>query len=271
MVFSCGMHAPRSAKRSQASGKTSLCQISSYSAWKRRSSLRLAAMYSRRWSFRTFSMGLLGLATMPSRLPPYTGTTKAGSLSSSRLLDGRLRYYEPLGLPPGTIPLRHRLIGTACTRRGPPGRVSPVPYQAVWACPPPYPVGVLHPSGSGGCSLLPSSWHERLGHPSPFGFLCHEAARFTFRLGPPTCLPPGNLKVTEGLSTSRSGEQLSLLARDLLRGAPALTATGLSPASLIQHNSTFVESVRTHHGGIVTDGRGQRARGVPLALPVLEL
>jgi hypothetical protein len=75
-------------------------------------------------------------------------------------------------------------------------------------------------------------------HPSPFGFLCHEAARFTFRLGPPTCFPPGNLTVTEGLSTSRSGDQLSLLARDLLRGAPALTATGLSPASLIQHDSS---------------------------------
>ena len=74
-------------------------------------------------------------------------------------------------------------------------------------------------------------------HPSPFGFLCHEAARFTFRLGPPTCFPPGNLPVTEGLSTSRSGDQLSLLARDLLRGAPALTAMGLSPASLIQHDS----------------------------------
>ena len=131
--------------------------------------LHLAAMYSRRWSSRTFSMGWLGLATMPSRLPPYTGTTKAGSLPSSGLVDRRQRYYEPLGLPPSTIPFRHRLIGTAFARRGPPGRVSPVPYQAVFTCPPPYPVGVLHPSGSHGCSLLPSPWHERLGHPSLSG------------------------------------------------------------------------------------------------------
>jgi len=117
--------------RSHASSRTSLRQIRSYNAWKRRSSLRLAAMYSRRWSSRTFSMGLLGLATMPSRLPPYTSVTKAGSLPSSGLVDRRQRYYEPLGLPPSTIPFRHRLIRIAFARRGPPGRVSPVPYQAV--------------------------------------------------------------------------------------------------------------------------------------------
>ncbi len=87
-----------------------------------------------------------------------------------RPFDRRQRYYEPLGLPPSTIPFRHRLIGTAFARRGPPGRVSPVPYQAVLTCPPPYPVGVLQPSGSRGCSLLPSSWDERLGHPSLSGF-----------------------------------------------------------------------------------------------------
>ena len=39
---------------------------------------------------------------MPSRLPPYSGTTKAGSLPSSGLVDRRPRYYEPLGLPPST-------------------------------------------------------------------------------------------------------------------------------------------------------------------------
>src|SRR5687768_8374337 len=118
---------------------------------------------------------------MPLRLPPYADVTKAGFLPSGGLFDRRHRYYEPLGLPPSTTPLHHRLIGIAFARRGPPGRVSPVPYQAVWTCPPPYPVGVLHPSGSHGCSLLPSSWHERLGHPIPFGYLCHEAARFTSR------------------------------------------------------------------------------------------
>ena len=138
-----------------------------------------------------------------------------------RPFDRRQRYYEPLGLPPSTIPFRHRLIGTAFARRGPLGRVSPVPYQAVLTCPPPYPVGVLHPSGSCGCSLLPSSWHERLDHLSLSGFLCHEAARFTFRLGPPTCFPPRSLSASEGLSTSRLNE--STLAA---RPGPATRRTG---------------------------------------------
>jgi hypothetical protein len=168
-----------------ASGRTSLRQMLEARAWKRRSRLRLAAMYSRRWSSRTFSMGLLGLATMPSRLPPYARMTKAGSLPSSGLLGRRRQYYEPLGLPPSTIPLRHRLIGTAFARRGPPGRVSPVPYQAVLTCPPPYPAGVLHRSGPHGCSLLPSPWNERLGHPS-FRVFMSRGCKVHLMLGPPT-------------------------------------------------------------------------------------
>jgi hypothetical protein len=53
------------------------------------------------------------------------------------------RYYEPLGLPPSTVTLRHRLIATAFARRGLPGRASPVPHQAFAACPLPYPGSVL--------------------------------------------------------------------------------------------------------------------------------
>src|SRR6476469_2111429 len=132
---------------------------------------------------------------MPLRLPPYVGTTKAGSLPSSGLLGRRPRYYEPLGLPPSTIPFRHRLIGIAFARRGPPGRVSPVPYQAVLTCPPPYPVGVLHRSGPHGCSLLPSSWHERLGHPS-FRVLMSRGCKVHFTLGPSTRFPPSGHTAT---------------------------------------------------------------------------
>jgi hypothetical protein len=163
-------------------------------------------MYSRRWSFRTFSMGWLGLATMPLRLPPYADTTKAGSLPSSGLFDQRRQYYEPLGLPPSTVPLRHRLIGTAFARRGPPGRVSPVPYQAVLTCPPPYPVGVLHPFRLQDAVCCLRRGMSDSACPSPFGFLCHEAARFTFRLGPSTCFPLSDRMATKGLSTSRSDD-----------------------------------------------------------------
>ena len=114
-------------------------------------------------------MGLLGLSTMPLRLPSYAAATKAGSLPSTALLERCPRYYGPLGLPPGTAPLHLRLIGTAFARRRPPGRVSPVPHRTVSACPPPYPAGVLHRSGPHGCSLLPSPCNERLGHPSLSG------------------------------------------------------------------------------------------------------
>jgi hypothetical protein len=126
---------------------------------------------------------------MPWHLPPYAGTTKAGSLPSTGLVGRRQRYYEPLGLPPSTIPLRHRLIGTAFARRGPPGRVSPVPYQAVLTCPPPYPVGVLHPFRFSGCSLLPSPWHERLGLPIPFRVLMSRGCKVHLSIGPANLLP----------------------------------------------------------------------------------
>ena len=113
-----------------------------------------------------------------------------------RPFDRRHRYYEPLGLPPSTIPFRLRLIGIAFARRGPPGRVSPVPYQAVWTCPPPYPVGVLHPFRFQDAVCCLRRGMSGSAYPSPFGFLSHEAARFTFRLGPPTCSPLGNLSAS---------------------------------------------------------------------------
>jgi len=140
---------------------------------------------------------------MPLRLPPYADTTKAGFLPSSGLVGRLQRYYEPLGLPPSTIPFRHRLIGTAFARRGPPGRFSPVPYQAVSTCPPLYPVGVLHPFRLQDAVCCLRRGMSGSAYPSPFGFLCHEAARFTFRLGPPTCFPPSGHTAASGLSTSR--------------------------------------------------------------------
>ncbi len=47
----------------------------------------------------------------------------------------RHRYYEPLGLPSGSMPFRSRLISTAFARRRLPVRVSPVPLQTFAACP----------------------------------------------------------------------------------------------------------------------------------------
>ena len=58
-----------------------------------------------------------------------------------------LRYYEPLGLPPGTIRFRRRLIRTAFARLG--RRDGPLLFriELLSACRPPYPAGVLHRSG----------------------------------------------------------------------------------------------------------------------------
>ena len=99
--------------------------------------------------------GVVGSCDHALTLTPCTGATKAGPLPSAGLLPRRQQYYEPLGLPPGLIPLHRRLIGIASAGRRPPGRTSPVPHWTVPACRPPYPEGVLHRSGLW-CSLLPS-------------------------------------------------------------------------------------------------------------------
>jgi hypothetical protein len=61
--------------------------------------------------------------------------------------------------------------------------------------------------------------------------------------GPSTRFPRGGHTASIGLSTSRSDAGFSPIAWDLLHGAPALTATGLSPASLIQHDSPCFRTV----------------------------
>ena len=93
---------------------------------------------------------------------------------------------------------------------------------------------------------------------SPFGFLSHEAAKFTLshsarRLAP---LAQGHT-ASAGLSTLRSDARISPRARSLLRGAPALTAAGPAPASLMQHRDRTVQ-VRFRSGrdmnGSITSG-----------------
>ena len=98
------------------------------------------------------------------------------------------RYYEPLGLPPDSLPFHTRLIGRVFAGRRRSGRVSPVPCRAVATCPPPYPGDVLHPSGSPRCSLLPSPWHERLGHPTLSG-LYLTGLQGSLHAGPAALLP----------------------------------------------------------------------------------
>jgi hypothetical protein len=202
---------------------------------------------------------------MPSRLPPLrTHQSRAPSLAwrSGRHLQ---RYYGLLGLPPGTAPFHHRLMGTAFARRRPPGRVSPVPRQTVATCPPPYPGSVLCPSGrvrldpvaargywdprgSTARSLLPSTRHDGLGRSFLSEYHVTRLQGSRFRIGPAVLLPSaeGHTAI-RGLSTLRSGEGIFPRTRSLLHGAPALTVAGLPPASRTQHGTLFalVPSGRT--------------------------
>jgi hypothetical protein len=99
--------------------------------------------------FSCFFKGVVGPFGHALTLTPVPDATKAEPLPSRGVLLHRdQRYYEPLGLPSGTVAFRLRLIATAFARRGPPARASPVPHQTFTTCPLPYPGSVLRATGS---------------------------------------------------------------------------------------------------------------------------
>ena len=105
------------------------------------------------------------------------------------------RYYDPLGLPSGAIPFRHRLIRIAFALEGQPVRVSPVPCRAVSTCPPPYPGSVLRRSITSRRSLLPSPRHDRLGRSTLSGFSLTGLQGFTLtHWARGLALPPGAIR-----------------------------------------------------------------------------
>jgi hypothetical protein len=149
------------------------------------------------------------------------------------------RYYEPLGLPSDTSPLHTRLIGPAFARREPPVRVSPVPCRTVDACPPPYPGGVLHRSGSHRCSLLPSPRNDRLGHP-PLSGVSLTGLQGSLDAGPAPLLPS-----LESLDPIRALDS-PLRPTDLsVNPDPATRRSGAYRGGTFtrKHDTTF----RTHH------------------------
>ena len=214
---------------------------------------RSATAKSWNGSFRALFKGLMGLRGHALALTSTNQRDQSRAPSLRRRYGRhRHRYYEPLGLPPDTRPFRTRLIGPAFARREPPGRASPVPCRTVGACPPQYPGGVLHPSGSHECSLLPSPRHDRLGHPSLSGAYV-SGLQGSLHAGPASLLPsqescdpiraldsplrPTDLSVSPDSATRRSGAY---------RGG----------TSTREHDTTF----RTHHGRHFTATRG---RGKP--------
>ena len=188
---------------------------------------------------------------MPSHLPPVPSVIEAGPLPSGRV-HGLHRYYEPLGLPPGTTPFRLRLIGAAFARRGPPGRASPVPRQTFSTCPPLYPGGVHRPLRykDDVCCLR----RDMIGSATPpFG-------AYLTRLQGSLHAGPADLLPSHGLHTKTAKAcDTPLSRRDLApRPGSAARRTGayrggthtrwLDEASM---TAQMAASVRTHHAARV--------------------
>src|SRR5512138_888137 len=150
--------------RFHASRRTSPLQIRSYSAWKRRVLLRLAAAYSRRWSSRTLSVGVLGLTAMPSRLPTTPTRPKQGPFPPPGC-PGLHRYYGPLGLPSGSARLRlpPYTRGLRPTLAAGEGLSCSAPILR--GVPPPIPRGAPASVPEQGRCASPSPRHDRLGAP----------------------------------------------------------------------------------------------------------
>ena len=220
--------------RSHAFCRTSLRQIRSNSAWKRRPGSRLAARKSACWSSRTLSTGLLGLAAMPSHLPPATRATKVGPLPSTGVVAAGIvgttnpsdslpaRATFALGLCSSRSPDVGRWVGPLLFRVGlsshallsTPRKSCPAPCSGAVCCLRRDMIGSAFPPFgslfSRGCKVHPFGLSLRL---------CSPRLRHTPRLG---------------LSTLRSARAISRPGWSLLRGASALAAAGLAPASSTQ-------------------------------------
>jgi hypothetical protein len=178
---------------------------------------------------------------MPSHLPPTTSATKVGPLPSDRVSPAFRQYYGPLGLPPGSLTLRTRLIARVFARRRPPGRVSPVPHQTVAACRLPYPGRILCATGYPRtvCCLR----RDMTGSaPPPFGSHLTRLQRFT-HVRPtawlPSSRPYGPLRAFDA---PLNLWDLPLRPEPATRRTGLLTVTGLPPASLGQLPRTHHES-----------------------------
>ena len=233
--------------RSHAFCRTSLLQIRSNSAWKRRPGSRLAARKSARWSSRTLSVGLLGLAAMPSHLPPSARATKAGSLPSTGVvaagIDGttnpsdslpaRLPFALGLWAPPSPDvgrwrgPLLFRVELSSHALLHTPGKSCAAPDSGAVCCLRRDMIGSAFP---------------------PFGSLLSRGCKVhPLGLGLRRCSPRPRHSPRRGLSTLRSTDAISRGGWSLLRGASALAAAGLTPASSTQHRLTSGEGWRSGH------------------------
>ena len=91
-------------------------------------------------------------------------------------------------------------------------------------------------------SLLPSPWRDRLGH---FPFRVHISRGckvHAFALGPQVRSPRARPYGLRRAFDAPHRLAISGVVWSLLRGAPALTAAGLAPTSLMQHRRRAVQT-----------------------------
>ena len=212
-----------------------------------------------------FKRRVVGCCHHALALTPRYGHDQSRALSLQQLSPPSSLLWAP------RTPSRHgRISHSAYTRR----------LRPTWA------VEEGLPSSASGCPYVPSSVPRERPAPlrpagavsclrpdmtgsaaPPFGFLSHEAAKFTLshwarRFAPLTW----GHSTPVGLSTLRSDAAISDVARSLLRGAPALTAAGLPPASLMQHLGRTVQA-RPRSGRTMRPG-SLPSRPAPKALPL---
>jgi hypothetical protein len=136
-----------------------------------------------------------------------SSVTKAGPLPSDRVVRrGHRRYYEPLGLPLRSARFRLRLIRATLPRRRRRRRVSRVQRPSLNACCAPYPAWTRRASG------LPRTrrgLRRDMSGSAPGLFLC-RGCRLHLMLRPAFLLPAARLSPPDGLSTPRSGTEVSL-------------------------------------------------------------
>jgi len=198
---------------------------------------------------------------MPSHLPPSRrrDETRAPSLrwASPTPLP---RYYGLLGLPLGTNPLRHRLIGSAFARRGPPRRASPVPCWTVPACRPPYPERVLCTAAfpCTVCCLRPDMTGSA---PLPFGAYLTRLQGSRFRIRPAGLPPP-----EEPYGSRRAFDAPLRRPESLPPPGAGYAAQRLAyrDGTCTRESST---AFRTHH---TRKSNSSRAGGLPVRQPLLD-
>ena len=158
------------------SGRTAHGSVAYGSAWQpRRARAGVVVLCPLgRWDSRPCPRTYPQIRARPKQGPlaPAAFTTFVATMGPSDSLSTRRDFTSPL-------------IPAAFARRGPSRRVSPVPHQAVPTCPSSVPrecPAPLRDSLSAVCCLRPDMTGSAT---PPFGFLSHEAAKFTLlALGP---------------------------------------------------------------------------------------